>query len=176
MIPALFPASSLTFLTKNKLSFRASCPANINFSYTQDEIGWFNFMEGKITNEIRSFQHKYLISISSSISIHTWISKLISHLLHIIHSQWLYRNEVVHRKTQDGLKRSEGAAIRIAIRVQLRLGRHDLDAEDHFLLHHTYNEISTWSGEEKKLWLHAIKSARQAAVLNTATASIPQST
>ena len=79
----------------------------------------------------------------------------------------------MHRRTQDGLKRSEGAAIRIAIRVQLRLGIQYLDAEDHFLLHHTYNEISTWSGEEKKLWLHAIKSARQAALLHNSAASLP---
>ena len=92
------------------------------------------------------------------------MTKFISQLLHIIHSQRLYRNEVVHRRTKDGLKKSEGAAIRIAIRVQLRLGTQDLDAEDHFLLHHTYEEISTWTGEEKKLWLHAIKSARQAVI------------
>ena len=122
-------------------------------------------MEGKITTEIRHLQHQYLISISSPIPIQQWISNLISQLLHILHSQWLYRNEVVHRRTKDGLKRSEGAAIRIAIRVQLRLGTQDLDVEDHFLLHHTYDEISTWTGEGKKLWLHAIKSARQAALL-----------
>ena len=153
--------------------FRASCPPTLNFSPTQDEIGWFNFMEGKITTEIRTLQHKHLISISSSIPIQTWITNFISQLLHVLHSQWLYRNEVVHRRTQDGLKRSEGAAIRIAIRVQLRLGIQDLDVEDHFLLHHTYDEISTWSGEEKKLWLHAIKSARQAALLHPTAAFLP---
>ena len=70
---------------------------------------------------------------------------------------------MVHKRTKDQLKKSEGAAICIAIIVQLCLGTQDLDAEDHFLLHHTYDEISTWTGEEKKLLLHAIKSARQAA-------------
>ena len=138
-----------------------------NFSLTQDEIGWTNFMEGKLTTEIRLIQEQYLNSISSSTPIQSWISKFISQLLHILHTQWLYRNEIVHTRTSGGLKKSEGAAICIAIRVQLRLGTQDLDAEDHFLLHHTYDEISTWTGEEKKLWLHAIESATQAALTDS---------
>ena len=151
---------------KDTVTFRDAGHPFFQFTHIQDKIGWTNFLEGKITTEIRQIQTVHLQNISSDINIDTWIQSLISQLLHFIHVQWLYRNEVVHRKTKDGLKRSEGAAIRIAIRVQLNLGIDDIDEEDHFLLQHTAEEIYQWSGEEKKLWLCAITAARQAANYN----------
>ena len=164
------PHLSITILTylsnKGAIAFTQSTPPNLSFSDIQDQIGWDNFIEGKITTEIRDIQHSYLCSISSRISIDKWIGTFISQLLHLIHSQWLFRNEIVHRKSQDGLSQAEAAQIRIAIRVQLRLGIQNLDEEDHFLLQHTYDDISTWSGIEKKLWLSAIKAARLAAASN----------
>ena len=131
-------------------------------STAQDEIGWDNFIEGKLTTEIRLIQAKHLDIPASNKTVTKWITGLISYLIKIIHSQWIYRNEVVHKRTADGLKRIEGANIRIAIRSQLKLGPSTLDDEDKFLVNHTFQEINQWHGEEKKIWLCAIKAARLA--------------
>ena len=138
-----------------------------SLSIAQDEIGWDNFLEGKVSNEICPLQATYLDTIPSDKIVTTWITGLISHLIKIIRSQWIYRNEIVHKRTADGLKQVEGANIRIAIRSQLRQGTTGLDDEDKFLVWHTYQEINNWSGDEKKLWLCAIKAARLAQLLMT---------
>ena len=57
--------------------------------------------------------------------------------------------------------------MRIAIRSHLRQGTTGLDDEDNFLVRHTFHEINSWSGDEKKLWLCAIKAARLAQLLET---------
>ena len=124
-------------------------------------------MEDKLSNEIRPLQATYLNTIPFDKIVTTWITGIISQLIKIIHSQWIYRNEVVHKRTADGLKRVEGANIRIAIRSHLRQGTTGLDDEDKFLVKHTFQEINRWSGDEKKLWLCAIKAARLAQLLVT---------
>ena len=107
-------------------------------------------LEGKLTSEIRLIQEKHLGIPASNKAVTTWITGLIYSLIKIIHSQWIYRNEVVHKRTADGLTRVEGANIRIDIRSQLRLGRRGLDDEDKFLVEHTFQEINQCYGEEKK--------------------------
>ena len=160
--PALHTTITCYLRHKGTLSFLDSKPRSLVLSTAQDEIGWDNFLEGKLTTEIRSIQAKHLGIPASNKTVTKWMTGLISFLLKIIHSQWIYRNEVVHKRTADGLKRIEGANIRIAIRSQLKLGPSTLDDEDKFLVNHTFQEINQWHGEEKKIWLCAIKAARLA--------------
>ena len=90
------------------------------------------------------------------------MTHIIAHLLKTIHSKWLYRNEVVHKRTADGRKHVGGKNIRISIRSQLRKGPGGLDVQDKFLLNHSEREINIWSGGNKNLRLYAIKAARLA--------------
>ena len=60
-----------------------------------------------------------------------------------------------------------GVNMRIAIRSHIRQSTTGLDDEDKFLAKHTFHEINSWSGDEKKLWLWAIKTARLAQLLET---------
>ena len=144
------------------MSFSNSSPRSLPITTARDEIGWDNFLEGKLTSEIRVIYARYIGLPTSDTTVTKWITGLISSLLKTIHSQWIYRNEVVHKRNADGLKHVEGANVRIAIRSQLRLGTNGLDDEDKFLVQHTYHEINKWSGEEKKTWLCALRSARLA--------------
>ena len=158
----------ITYLQhKGNKSFTASCHPSLQITNHQDMIGWNNFVEGKLSTEIRTIQANYLKSTDTTTNIQQWIITVITQLLQMVHSQWIYRNEVVHSRSKDGLTKIEGAEIRLLIRAQLKLGIEGLDEDDHFLLSHTFNQINSWSGEEKRLWITAIQAARQSASLPT---------
>ena len=126
----------------------------------QDTIGWDNFTEGKISNEFRLIQHEYLVSIDSRKTALHWTAQLISKLLLLVHTQWVYRNAIVHKRTKDGLKRKEGAYIRSKIHQEFALGANQLDKDDRFLMENTEQDILALSGVHKKIWLRAIATAR----------------
>ena len=126
----------------------------------QDSIGWDNFTEGKISNEFRLIQHEYFVSIDSRKTALHWTAQLISKLLLLVHTQWIYRNAVVHKRTKDGLKRKEGAYIRSKIHQEFALGASQLDKDDRFLMENTEQEILALSGVHKKIWLRALATAR----------------
>ena len=85
--------------------------------------------------------------------------RYLTQLLQMVHSQWLYRNEVVHSQSKDGFTKADGAEVRLLIRAQLKMGKEGLDDDHHFLLSHTFTQINSWTGAEKKLWLTAIQAA-----------------
>ena len=126
----------------------------------QDTIGWDNFTEGKISKEFRRIQHEYFVSIDSRKTALHWTAQLISKLLLLVHTQWVYRNTIVHKRTKDGLKRKEGAYIRSKIHQEFALGASQLDKDDCFLMEHTEQDILALSGVNKKTWLRAIATAR----------------
>ena len=126
----------------------------------QDMIGWDNFTEGKISKEFRRIQHEYLVSIDSRKTALHWTAQLISKLLLLVHTQWVYRNAIVHKRTKDGLKRKEGAYICSKIHQEFALGANQLDKDDKFLMESTEQDILALSGVHTKIWLRAIATAR----------------
>ena len=132
----------------------------LELAMEQDTIGWDNFTEGKISCVFRKLQHEYLVSIDSRKTALQWTSQLISKLLLLVHSQWIYRNSVVHKRTRDGLKKKERAYINSKIHQQFALGDSMLEKNDSFLLGTTTQDILALSGVEKKTWLRAVTAAR----------------
>ena len=52
----------------------------------------------------------------------TWASELISRLLLMIHTQWIYRNDIVHKRAKDGLNITESTTTNNTIINKLDLG------------------------------------------------------
>ena len=61
---------------------------------SQDRIGWRNMMEGRITKEFYGIQCVHLSKSHSRINGNDWMKGLINRLVHISHSQWLFRNSL----------------------------------------------------------------------------------
>ena len=78
----------------------------------------------------------------------------------MIHDQWTYRNDIVHKRDKDGLNKSEASALRVNIRGQLSLGTQSLNPEDHFLVEYDHDTITSWPVAKRKEWLTAIRAAR----------------
>ena len=69
----------------------------------QDEIGWQNFAEGKISKSWGDLQLDYYHELHSKWSVDIWTSGLVSHLLELTHGMWIHRNGVDHVVDEQGL-------------------------------------------------------------------------
>ena len=61
-----------------------------------DEVGYDNFMEGRILTVLVDFQFAHYQEIPTRWTVERWAKGLIQRLLGLTHRQWLYRNAVVH--------------------------------------------------------------------------------
>jgi len=68
----------------------------------QDHIGWVNLLLGQLAMEWSTFQHHHLSSVSSHHTASSWATRVITHLLSISHSLWVFCNQVVHDWTMEG--------------------------------------------------------------------------
>ena len=70
---------------------------------SQDLIGWREFMEGKISKEIAAIQCTHSAVPPCRMNGDDWMKHFISHVIHISHSQWIFRNTTLHDKLRDTL-------------------------------------------------------------------------
>ena len=65
---------------------------------SQDKIGYRNFMEGHILIHFYEIQNFHLAMTSSFLNGADWAKQFISKILHVMHSQWIFRNISLHDK------------------------------------------------------------------------------
>ena len=88
---------------------------------SQDNIGWHNFTEGKLSTHFNNTQHTHYNSKESKHNSITWASRLIIRLLLMIHDQWTYWNDIVYKRNKDKLNRNEASALRVNLGAQLSI-------------------------------------------------------
>ena len=67
----------------------------------------------------------------------TWASELIGRSLLTIQTQWIYRNDIVHKRAKDGLKITESTITNNQIIDELDLRTKTLLGKDKYLLNHS---------------------------------------
>ncbi len=71
---------------------------------SQDEIGWVEFLHGKVSVAIAKIQEIHCKLSDCQMTGDDWMKHFIGRLLRISHSQWLYRNFTLHDKTRGYLR------------------------------------------------------------------------
>ena len=140
-------------------------PEMRSLAISQDKIGWRNFMEGRISRRFYSIQHFHLAisSISSSyLNGEDWTKKFISELLHITHSQWVYRNLILHDRQRGYLRLQEREAVQSEIERLMDTRPDEIPTESKFLLEFDYDRLQSSNVELQQYWVLAMKSARRA--------------
>ena len=67
-------------------------------------IGWREFMEGRISHEIKCIQHCHCATSVSTLNGDDWCKHFISRLLQVSHSQWVFCNTMLHDAVGGTLK------------------------------------------------------------------------
>lgn len=124
---------------------------------SQDIIRWRNFMEGRILSKITALQRRHITLSGSHLPVKSWLSKFISAILHITHSQWIFRNFMLHDNAMRYLRLKEhtDAAIQIDLLMQSRPS--SIPADSQFLLEFdTERLLSADMIDTQPYWLAAM--------------------
>jgi hypothetical protein len=117
------------------------------FAASQDVIGWDGFIMGMVLSKLLPIQSAYLLQCNYSYQAERWISGVITQLLQVTHSQWIYRCVLVHDRTTGTLISSHKAKLLKEIDHQLTLGPKGLSEEDRFLLECNFDKITSTAGK-----------------------------
>jgi hypothetical protein len=129
---------------------------------------------GMVSSKLLPIQSDYLLNSKSSSPTTRWISGLITQLLQITPTQWIYRCVLVHNRTTGTLISAHKEELLKEIEHQLFLGLESLAEEDRFLLECNFDNITTTIGEHQEYWLLAIQAAREASRIRTETTAMQQ--
>jgi hypothetical protein len=150
------------------------CSDNLNlpqivrdYAISQDVIGWDNFATGMISSKLLPIQSAYNHINGASSHATWWISDLVTQLLQVTHTQWIYRCVLVHNRNTGTLISAHKGELLKEIEHQLALGSESLDEEDRFLIECNFDDLTYTTGEHQEYWLLAIQAAREASCIRS---------
>ena len=129
---------------------------------SQDLIGWVEFLHGKVSVEIAKLQRFHCAASPCRMNGADWMKHFVSHLLHISHSQWLYRNFTLHDTTRGYLRLKERQNVLIQIDQLLEVDPNNIPAESRFLLEMDFDGLYQSTFEKQAYWVVAMKAAYRA--------------
>jgi hypothetical protein len=104
----------------------------------------------------------------------SWISGLITQLLQVTRTQWIYQCILVHDRTTGTLISTHKEELLKKIGRQLTLGPEGLAEEDRFLLECKFDNLTTTTKEHQEYWLLAIQATREASCIRTESLAAQQ--
>ncbi len=156
------------------------CSNNLNlpqivreYVILHDVIGWDNFVMGMISSKLLPIQSAHYHINGESYHATRWITGLITQLLQVMHTQWIYRCVLVHDCNTGVLISVHKAELLKEIKHHLALGSESLEEEDRFLLECNFDDLTTTTGKHQEYWLLAIQETREASHIH-ATAGAAQ--
>ena len=133
--------------------------ALLRLAHMQDTIGWDNMLEGKVTLHLKEYQRVHLATSSSMLTADDWLRQFLTHVLHLTHGQWIYRNVSRHHLRHGQLKDLERQTLLREIDKYISMSPNDVPEESKFLLEIDFQQIRTASTEKQSYWVHAMRAA-----------------
>jgi hypothetical protein len=100
----------------------------------QDEIGWQNFVKGKISQSWGNLQLIHYQEQHSKRMVDNWMSGLVIQLLELTHGMWKHCHGVLHALDEQGLPLQQAAELEAQIHKEFQVGTHGLTRKDyHFI-------------------------------------------
>lgn len=137
-------------------------PALQEVSNDIDMIGWTDLLHGRIPISLRAYQQSYCASINSRMNGQDWAKALITKLLNVSHSQWMYRNFSLHSKSKGHLNLAHQADVLTEIAQLSECNPEDVPVESRFLLEVEIINLDTKSNTHQEYWISAMKAALKA--------------
>jgi hypothetical protein len=144
------------------------------FALSQDVRGWDGFVPGMVSRKLLSIQSAFSHSSQSSSNAMRLISGLITQLLQVTHTQWIYQCVLVHDRMTGTIISAHKEDLLKEVKHQLTIGPDGLNEEDWFLLECNFDDLASTTGEHKEYWWLAIQAAREASRICTQQADKDQ--
>jgi hypothetical protein len=123
---------------------------------SQDEIGWVEFLHGKVSTKITQIQNAHCVLAGSNMNGSNWMTQFIQHLIHISHSQWLFRNFTLHHHIKGYLRKRDEAAIQQEVVNLLEPSPQSIPRESRYLLEIQYQPTTSPTLEHSSYWVLAL--------------------
>ena len=132
------------------------------FARQQDLIPWRAFMEGKVSTALFRLQESALTHSSSTMTIGSWAKKFTTHLLHITHAQWVFRNVTLHDASVGYRMECRRTALLREIDALSTTDPQSLPEGRRYLLEMDFSSLLEASAEKQSYWLLAVRAAVKA--------------
>jgi len=109
---------------------------------SQDKIGYRNFMESYIWIHFYEIQNFHLAMSSSFLNGADWAKQFISKILHIPHSQWIFRNFSLHNKRNGYIHKKKAEEIALELESLAGLAPEDVPTNSQFLLEINFSDLN----------------------------------
>jgi hypothetical protein len=130
------------------------------FAFSQDMIGWDNFMLRKISMQhLGPIQHSHLLCSPSMLTVDDWMKRFIDQLLHIVDGQWIYRNVSKHHETLDSIQQTERHQLLLEIDRLASLQPEEVPEESKFLLEVDFARMVAGDVTVQHYWVNTVKAA-----------------
>ena len=130
----------------------------------QDEIGWLNTYEGKLSTKWELIQDNYYHTINEGRKTGlTWSAWMIKKLYEATKSQWVHRNEVLHHQNTQKATRNEITQLKAEIRKEFELGDDNILINDIGIFTVSEDDVNLFTIDEQKAWLKSTYIARKRA-------------
>jgi hypothetical protein len=96
---------------------------------------------------------------SSFLNAADWTKQFISKILHVTHSQWIFRNISLHDKTNGYLHKKTSDEIALELKSLAGTAPDDVPAESNFLLEINFSNLTKSHIESQKYWILAVNAA-----------------
>jgi hypothetical protein len=126
----------------------------------QDEIGWQNFVEGKISWSWGMLQLQHYQEQHSKQTVDKWMSGLVTQLLELTHRMWIHRNRVLHAVDEQGLPLQQAAELEAAIHEEFHKGTNGLIRKDHHFICRGRDDVMSMTVVDKRGCFRVIQLAR----------------
>jgi len=138
---------------------RAMSPRMKALAQSQDKIGYRNFMEGHISIHFYEVQKFHLAMFSSFLNGADWAKQFISKILHITHSQWIFRNFSLHDKRTGYLHKKKAEETALELESLAGLAPEDVPTNSRFLMEINFSDLNKSDLDSQKYWILAINAA-----------------
>ena len=86
-----------------------------------------------------------------------WVHKFVSHLLHLSHSQWIYRNFILHDQVNGYLKLKKRHDVLLEIDLLVETDPDKIPQESQFLLDMDFDNLLNAGTDSQSYWVAARK-------------------
>jgi hypothetical protein len=135
-------------------------PQLMTAAASQDLIGWTEFLQGKISVDIKSIQHIHCTLSPCRTTGSDWMKAMASHLMQASHCQLIFRNFTLHDKQRGYLCLQHCKDLLRELDKLIDTPSDDIPEESRYLLELDYSELYNAPLERQSYWVLAMKAAR----------------
>lgn len=119
-------------------------------------------MEGKVPSSVFALQRRCTPSAQRHLAAASWAKGFITRLLHLSHSQWIYRNVSLHDLSNGYLRRKKRRDMLRDIARLLETPSDEVPEECRFLLEVDHAALEGASLDRQAYWVLAVEAAKGA--------------